>query len=244
MKHSTPPPKKIAKTFALIGFSALSILAIDSPVKAASITTFSDRATFNSAVGSTTLEDFTSTANFPIPNGILDSTSSFGTLAAGDIKAGATYTTPVGTGNYFNIDAGGAFSGGFLDGFDFGRILTISYNPLISGFGFDTNDLMPDFDITINFSSAPSYTANFTGITGTQFFGFKSDAADIQSVLISSSYSNGFAFAIDNHSFGGSAVATTVPEPFTVLGTIFGVGSSVALKRKLAKAQADKQDIS
>lgn len=38
--------------------------------------------------------------------------------------------------------------------------------------------------------------------------------------------------------------STAVPEPFTVLGTIFGAGYGVALKRKLAKAQADKQDIS
>ncbi len=41
-----------------------------------------------------------------------------------------------------------------------------------------------------------------------------------------------------------SAVTTTaVPEPFTILGTLFGAGSSVALKRKLTKAQADKQSI-
>jgi hypothetical protein len=32
-----------------------------------------------------------------------------------------------------------------------------------------------------------------------------------------------------------SASSTSVPEPFTVLGTLFGVGSSIALKRKLAK---------
>jgi hypothetical protein len=36
------------------------------------------------------------------------------------------------------------------------------------------------------------------------------------------------------------SATTAVPEPFTILGTIFGAGYSVALKRKLAKAQADK----
>jgi hypothetical protein len=41
-----------------------------------------------------------------------------------------------------------------------------------------------------------------------------------------------------------AANSTSVPEPFTVLGTIFGAGYGVAMKRKLAKAQADKQDIS
>jgi len=37
--------------------------------------------------------------------------------------------------------------------------------------------------------------------------------------------------------------ATAVPEPFTILGTLFGAGSGVTLKRKLAKAQADKRSI-
>jgi hypothetical protein len=44
----------------------------------------------------------------------------------------------------------------------------------------------------------------------------------------------------DNININGSS-ATAVPEPFTVLGTLFGAGSSIALKRKLAKR--DKQDI-
>jgi hypothetical protein len=41
-----------------------------------------------------------------------------------------------------------------------------------------------------------------------------------------------------------TASSTAVPEPFTVLGTIFVAGYGVALKRKLAKAQADKENIS
>jgi hypothetical protein len=40
-----------------------------------------------------------------------------------------------------------------------------------------------------------------------------------------------------------TASATSVPEPFTVLGTIFCAGYGVALKRKLAKDR-DKADIS
>jgi hypothetical protein len=191
MAHRTMSikPRLISLPFLtkLVSVSSVSLaiaFAIELPSNAVSITTFSDRATFDSAVGSTTLEDFTDTDHFPIPNGTLSSTTSFGSLAAGDIKPGATYTTPVGTGFYFNIDSGGGFAGGFLDGFDFGRVLTITYNPLISALGFDTNSLMPNFNITINFSSAPSYTANFTGITASTFFGFQSDAADIQSVLM------------------------------------------------------------
>jgi hypothetical protein len=39
---------------------------------------------------------------------------------------------------------------------------------------------------------------------------------------------------------GVSGGVTAVPEPLTILGTIFGVGSGMAMKRKLAKATADK----
>lgn len=40
-----------------------------------------------------------------------------------------------------------------------------------------------------------------------------------------------------------SSTTTAVPEPFTILGTLFGAGSGFILKRKLAKVQQDKQDI-
>ncbi|WP_339674045.1 PEP-CTERM sorting domain-containing protein [Dasania marina] len=209
----------------------LSACLFASAANAGFITTFSDRATFDAAAGSTTLENFTSTSHFPIPGGSLSSTSSFGSLSAGDIQSGATYTTPVGSGNYFNIDAGGGFTGGFLDGFNpADRDLTITYSPLISAFGFDTNSLMNDFDITVNFLSGASYNANFTGISSMKFFGFQSDAADIQSVLISGNNSS-FGFAIDNHSFGGDVSA--VPEPSSLALLALGlVGLTFNRKRK------------
>ena len=54
-----------------------------------------------------------------------------------------------------------------------------------------------------------------------------------------------FSFQFDNINViaaGGTPTptpATDVPEPFTVLGTLFGAGYGVALKRKLAKAKQD-----
>lgn len=187
---------------------------------AASITTFTDRALFDAAVGPTVLENFTSTSHFPIPGGTLDSTTSFGSLNAGDIQVGATYSTPVGPGNYFNIDAGGGFTGGFLDSLSSTgeRDLTITYDSSISAFGFDTNSLMPNFDITINFTSGGTYTNSFSGISGMTFFGFQSDLADISSVVIDGNGSS-FNFAIDNHSFGG---VSAVPVPAAVW--LFGSG--------------------
>ncbi len=212
-------------------FIVSALLSTPGLASAGLITTYTDRATFDATVGPTTLEDFTSSSHFPIPGGSLSSTTSFGTLSAGDIKAGATYSTPVGTGNYFNIDSGGGFPpGGFLDGFNpSDRDLTITYDPIISAFGFETNNLMPDFDITINFLSDPSYTNNFSGISAMSFFGFQSSARDIQSVVISGNNSS-FGFAIDNHSFDSSAV----PEPTTF--ALLGLGlAGVAFSRRRSK---------
>ena len=53
----------------------------------------------------------------------------------------------------------------------------------------------------------------------------------------------GGGFVLDNLALN-NAPTTSVPEPFTVLGTIFSAGYGVALKRKLAKAKLDKEDIS
>ncbi len=190
------------------------------------ITTFTDRTLFDSAVGATILEDFTNSPHLPIPNGTLSSTTSFGTLNAGDIQPGVVYSTPLGSGNYFNIDGGGGFIGGFLDGaFPPTRDLTITYNSAIGAFGFDTNILMePNFDIGINFLSGPTYNNTFsvTSTTNMQFFGFQSSLIDIQSVVIGSSNST-FGFAIDNHSFGGAASGSApIPEPATI--ALLGIG--------------------
>jgi hypothetical protein len=54
--------------------------------------------------------------------------------------------------------------------------------------------------------------------------------------LVAVSWNDGGAVQFDNINV---SAATSVPEPFTVLGTIFGAGYGVALKRKLAKAAQD-----
>lgn len=220
---------------------ALVALFSVSGVNAATITTFTDRSAFNSAVGTTTLENFTNAAHYPIPNGALSSTTSFTSiytapLNAGDIKAGATYTTPVTTDTafYFNIDAGGLFTnGGALDSLSKTSKLTISYDPLVAAFGFDAYQYMSEFDVMINFLGGSSYTKHFSFSTSVQFFGFQSDAADIQSVVIGGTNTI-MGFAIDDHSYGGTP--SPVPLPSATWLLFSGLLSLIGVARRSKQA--------
>lgn len=197
---------------------------------AGTITTYTDRPTFNAAMGvPLTLEDFTPTDHFPISTGVLNSLTNLPGIGLfpGDIQPGVTYSTPIGSSFFFNIDGGGGYVGGFLDGFyggDPNRVLTITFDNPASGFGFDTNLIMgTDFDITINFTSGPAYTANvaLSGSINLEFFGFQSSLGDITSVIIDGNGSGTFAFALDNFAFDvGTAAA--VPEPTSL--TLAGLG--------------------
>lgn len=200
--------------------TALVLTAASAGVSAGAITTFGNLGAYQTAIGAATetVEDFTNTSHFPISTGILNSATNLPGIgiAPGDIKAGVTYSTPIGSSFFFNIDAGGGFTGGFLDGFYGGnpnRTLNIAFDSAAGAFGFDTNTLMgTNFDITINFASGPAYAGNF-GVTGDGFFGFQSDATDITSVIIDGNGDSTFAFALDNFRFTDAAGSNRVPEP-------------------------------
>ena len=222
--------------------------------ESASITSFSERNNFNTAVGATPLivEDFTESSHYPISTGILNSQTNLDTLEEpirpGDIEPGATYSTPVGTGSFFNIIASpeipgiGGFTGGFLNSFssstDPDRTLTVDFDNNVSAFGFDTNSFMGDsFNLTINFASRGSFVGNFlvnNSARDLQFFGFQSDATDIQSINIDGIIANdignsSYAFAVDNFTY------TAVPEPFTAGAPVIAGCIGLWLKRKKRK---------
>ena len=142
-------------------------------------------------------------------------------ITPGLIQPGVTYSSPVRTdvpaGFFFNIDAGGGFSGGFLDGLGTGSTsmrLTTTFNNPVNGFGFDTNSLMgTQLTIATNFTSGPADVQTLP-VNGASFFGFVSSDTDIVSATLFGNDST-FTFAIDNFTFPTSAAA--VPEPSSIV---------------------------
>ena len=196
-----------------------SILTVSATPALAAVTLFSNRAAFTTATGANTIETFTPSTGspfaFPITTGILNSATSgcclVGTILAGDIKPGVTYSTPIKPGLFFfNIDFGGGFpDGGFLDTVAGPAVLTATFDTLQAGFGFDTTGLMGDFDVSIDSTSGEIFTQHFPAATGYDFFGFASSSNDIKAVRIIGSTSIGFALDNFTYSFNGA----TVPEP-------------------------------
>jgi len=211
--------------------SLLLAAASSSPAFAGSITAYSDRATFTAAVGgSPTVETFGDVPRFPIPTGVLNSSTNlavdFGPpITPGLIQPGVTYSTPIGTGLFFNIDGGGGYTGGFLDSLSSGLPLTVIFDGPVSGFGFDTNGLMGStFDLTINFLSGSPY---FDLWQTPGFFGFTSSSQDIVSAVIVGRGGN-FGFDLDNFTYSDVGPGTTVvplPAPLLLLATgLFTLG--------------------
>ncbi|MFL4470243.1 VPLPA-CTERM sorting domain-containing protein [Tateyamaria armeniaca] len=222
----------------------LSALAISAGTlaQAGTITGYTDLTSFATDFSSAVTEDFGPSSAFPISTGVLNSatslaTSSGGPINPGDIVDGVTFSTPVGTGNFFNIDGGGGFNGGFLDslGTSDPRDLTVTFDVAQTAFGFVTNTLMSAFDITINFVSGPSVTQSLTATSGgLEFFGFASSATDITSVVIDGTGSGAFNFALDDFTFTNQPVAP-VPLPASLPLLLAGFGA-IALTRRRQKS--------
>ena len=187
---------------------------------------FDDRTAFDAAVGSTTLEDFTGGPKGVISTGILNSNTNLPAINPGDIQPGVTYSMPIGTGAFFNIDAGLGFFGGLLDGLQDPEFdpVTITFDNPVAAFGFDTNRNMgQSFDITIQFTSGPDFVGNFPVAQNffLEFFGFQSGQLDIKTVIIQGDGTNSpaFDFAFDNFAFGGQGCAMAVGGELISLDT-------------------------
>jgi len=125
------------------------------------------------------------------------------------IQPGVTYSTPIGESFFFNIDQGGGYpDGGFLDGFETDREVTMVFHMddpndgrTIFGFGFDIGSLgATDFDVKIIFADGSEQSFNNPYPGSPQFFGFLSDSPDIAKVVVGNN--NGFfGFDFDNFTF-------------------------------------------
>jgi PEP-CTERM motif len=205
--------------------------ALISTAHAGTITSYTDLPTFNAAIGSAavTVEDFTSVSHEPISTGILNSSTNLPgiNIFPGTIMPGVTYSTPVGSGNFFNIEVGGDFVGGFLDALN-SQVLTITFDSSAKFFGFDTNnDFIQSMSLTVFSSGTPSFTATITPTTPTdEFFGFVSNATDITSLTLSGSNPTGLSVTLDNFRFPQPGAAA-VPVPGTLL--LLGAGLAALL---------------
>ncbi len=231
------------KTFGIGTLAVVGSMLIGSTAFASTVTQYTDSSSFSSAMGvPLSVEDFTNQVHYPIAGGTLNSatntTVANGTpITPGMILPGVTYSTPIGTGNFFNIDEGLYFTAGFLDRASGGSnnnasvALTTSFDQNVNGFGFLASPLMgTDMTVTIHFTSGPD--ASFSNISipvsGTSFFGFVSNATDITSATI---YGNDPTrpFAIDNFTYPTVAAPTiAAPAPSTIddvgLALLIGAG--------------------
>jgi hypothetical protein len=111
-----------------------------------------------------------------------------------------------------------------------------SLNSPGAAFGFDTNlEMGTSFNLVINFTAGPPFGQNYAvpGTFGMTFYGFRSNASDINSVQIQGCGNSTFGFALDNFSFTSEAIST-IPEPTSLflLGTGLSVIGLAACRRK------------
>lgn len=219
--NETTYPPQIAKALLLTGFSALSVVAA-APAQAA-VLNFESLAVNNSNlnnVGTTYTENgFTVSQVGSQPFQL----AVFGTQATQFPGSTALFNDTVNGLISLTQVGGGAFT---LSSIDLANINnTATPTPVtFSGLRADTTTIAQTFT-----SSAPGLTTfNFTNFTD----------------LVSVDWTQASPFHQFDNINVSAASATAVPEPLTVLGTLFSAGYGVALKRKLAKAKLDKEDIS
>ncbi|MDX2192378.1 MAG: PEP-CTERM sorting domain-containing protein [Gemmatimonadales bacterium] len=215
-------------------------LVISAQPAVAQVTVWNDRPAFTASAGPVTLETFGDRAIFALPSSINANTNACGTLTPGDcvtpgyLQPGITYSLP--NGGPLLIDAGGGFSGAFLDAATpvYGSIppLRLALWGSASFIGFDTNILAgTPLNVTVFFTGG-SWSQEFAiaNALDMQFLGFSRAAGDITAIELESRNPAFFFAAVDNVTFNGGQ--TVVPEPSTVVLVGAGLLGLVASRRR------------
>jgi hypothetical protein len=219
MKQFTPP--EIAKAIAITSFSALTAIAA-APAQAVVMD-------FNSLANGTRFTTYTE-QGFKIDqingvtNGELQALNNSGLSSIG-ITNGTTSPALV---RLTKVD-GGSFALSSID-------LDTALAP---AFVFGAASVLFTGTTATNTTVTQSFTTDTTD-RSYQTFAFNSSFTDLVSVDVAPSSPTRHLF--DNINVSASASTTAVPEPFTILGTLFGAGYGIALKRKLAKAGQEERE--
>lgn len=226
--------------------SFLIILALSASVaQAGTITKYSDFKNFDRATGSLTVEDFGPTSHYPITSGVLDRNTTDAGIPAGLIEPGVTFSTQIGRWNFFNIDSGAYYTGGFLDSKANStvpnQILSVAFDTGRSAFGFVTGTHMSAFDITVDFSDGSSFNSSYAHSSlyadrsKFYYYGFTSNALDISSVTIDGTAGGYFDFSLDDFAFTDQPPAPVpLPAALPMLLVALGGLGFASRRRKAA----------
>jgi hypothetical protein len=213
--------------------AAVAVTTTIFPLAASAVTTtFSDSSSFESnIVPGYYLENFNFLNQGALANSLTFSQGGFtysvealGGLYSGTGNTGSPFIGTNNTGDTTTIT------------FTSGNVTAVGGNFFLT----DGQDNLAAGAITLTLNDG-SFLDIIATTTSTPFGGFTTDGSLITSLTFTSDPSAYGSF--DNFYVGTSSTPTAVPEPFTILGTIFGAGYGVVLKRKLTKSQQDKTDI-
>jgi hypothetical protein len=250
MRMLTPP--EIAKTLALISFSALSTLAV-APAQAVVID-------FESLAQPNATYNFVSTEPYREGEFQIDRPAGNGRYPLAVWGSQASQYA----GSTALFDGNDLFSSPFSNGpFGQGSPVPSRLSKFVGSLpGRPALFSLLSINVADINNTGESVTARFIGekangalvqqsfttdnLKGLQTFTFSNDFTDLASFAWGNFGVPATGIQVDNICIdsGCPTSSTSVPEPFTVLGTLLGAGYGVAFKRKLARAKLDKEDIS
>jgi hypothetical protein len=203
-------------------------LGIDNPAQAIT-TQFTDLATFNASTTGIQAINF---------EGLNPSPSYVSYGVAGLNVSGVNFQGPAS--NYLTViddPIGYNFNSGAVLYTPLGSI-RVTLPTGINAIAFDSLNISPSLGYEVIFSdglTSETFGVVASNLSGSQFAGFIS-SRDIAWISFgrSGSYNAGYSATLDNFKFGtGSNNATSVPEPFTIIGTLIGGTAALRLRKKL-----------